>query len=53
MKPSDDGATWRVQQMLVDREVHNDWVMDLDIDLAAARDASAPVLRLVRLGSLA
>ena len=53
VKPSDDGASWRVQQMLIDPEAHNDWVMELDIDLAASRDASAPVLRLVRVGNLA
>jgi hypothetical protein len=53
VKPSDDGATWRVQQMLIDPDAHNDWVMELDIDLAASRDASAPVIRLVRVGGLA
>jgi len=53
VKPSDDGATWRVQQMLIDPDGHNDWVLELDIDLAASREASAAVLRLVRVGSLA
>jgi hypothetical protein len=53
VKPSDDGAAWRVQQMLIDPEAHNDWVMELDVDLAASREASAPVLKLVRLGRLA
>jgi hypothetical protein len=52
VKPGDDGATWRVQQMLIDPDAHNDWVMELDIDLAASREASAPVLKLVRVGSL-
>ncbi len=52
VKPSDDGATWRVQQMLIDPEGHNDWVMELDIDLAASREANGPVISLVRVGSL-
>ena len=52
VKPSDDGTAWRVQQMLIDPEAHNDWVMELDIDLAASREANASVIRLVRIGSL-
>ena len=36
-----DGAAWRVQQMLVDSEGLNDWVAELDVDLARrARPAS-------------
>ena len=38
--------------MLVDTEGLNDWVMDLDVDLAASREVGEPVLRLRRLGSL-
>jgi len=53
VKPSDDGATWRVQQMLIDPDAHNDWVMELDVDLAASREANAVVIKLVRLGGLA
>jgi hypothetical protein len=53
VKPADDGATWRVQQMLIDPDAHNDWVLELEIDLAASREASAPVLRLLRVGGLA
>jgi hypothetical protein len=49
---SEDGTAWRVQQMLVDREGLNDWVLELEADLAASREAAAPVLRLLRLGSL-
>ena len=51
VEPSDDGASWRVQQMLVDTAVLNDWVAELDVDLAASREASQPVLRLRRSGS--
>jgi hypothetical protein len=50
---SDDEQTWRVEQMLIDPEMHNDWVAEFDVDLAASREAQQPVLRLCRLGSLA
>jgi superfamily II RNA helicase len=52
VEPSEDGRTWRVQQMLVDTEGLNDWVLELDVDLEASREAGEPVLRLLRLGSL-
>jgi len=50
--PAQDGTAWRVQQMLVDPEGLNDWVAELDVDLAASREVGEPVLRLTRLGSL-
>jgi superfamily II RNA helicase len=50
--PSADGTFWRVQQMLVDVEGHNDWVAEFAVDLAASRATGEPVLQLVRLGSL-
>ena len=50
--PAEDGAAWRVQQMLVDPEGLNDWVAELEVDLASSREAGEPVLRLLRLGSL-
>jgi hypothetical protein len=46
-------TTWRVQQMLVDPEMVNDWVAEFEVDLAASREAAQPVIRLVRLDSLA
>jgi hypothetical protein len=49
---SDDRATWRVQQMLVDPEGLDDWVLEIEVDLAASREVGAPVLKLLRLGSL-
>ena len=52
LEPSTDGATWRVQQMLVDPEGLNDWVAELEADLAASRAAAEPVLRLLRLAPL-
>jgi hypothetical protein len=50
--PSDDKKSWRVQQMLVDPDAHNDWVAEFDVDLAASRKLGEPFLRLRRLGSL-
>ncbi len=52
IQPADDLATWRVQQMLVDPEGLNDWVTEVDVDLAASREAGEPVLQLLRLESL-
>jgi hypothetical protein len=52
VEPAPDRSAWRVQQMLVDPVGLNDWVAELDVDLAAARERGEPVLRLLRLGSL-
>ena len=52
VEPSRDGATWRVQQMLVDSEGLNDWVAELEVDLAASRKTAEPVIQLLRLDSL-
>jgi hypothetical protein len=53
VQPSEDRTRWRVQQMLVDPDGLNDWVAELDVDLAASREVGEPVLQLLRLGSLA
>ena len=50
--PAEDKSSWRVQQMLVDPEGHNDWVAEFEVDLARSRAANEPVLRLRKLGSL-
>jgi len=51
--PSEDKKTWRVQQMLVDPEEHNDWVAEFVVDLPASRAANELVLLLRRIGPLA
>jgi hypothetical protein len=51
--PSDDSARFIVQQTMVDPDGFNDWILDVEADLAASRAAGEPVLRLRRLGSLA
>jgi superfamily II RNA helicase len=50
--PSEDKKSWRVQQMLVDPEEHNDWVAEFEVDLNESRKLGGPWLRLRRLGSL-
>jgi superfamily II RNA helicase len=52
VQPAEDRKSWRVQQMLVDTEGLNDWTLELDVDLDAARESGEPVLRLRRLGPL-
>lgn len=51
-RPAAGGAAWRVEQMLVDVEGHNDWVAEFEVDLAASRAAGEPVVRLLRLEEL-
>lgn len=51
--PSEDKKLWRVQQMLVDPEEHNDWVAEFEVDLAASRATKEPVMWLVKIGPLA
>jgi hypothetical protein len=50
--PSDDQRTWRVQQVLVDPALHNDWMAEWEVNLAASREATQPVLWLRRLGPI-
>jgi len=50
--PSEDNKTWRVQQMLVDPEEHNDWVAEFVVELEESRKLAEPSLRLSRIGSL-
>jgi len=50
--PSEDGARWIVQQTLVDPDGFNDWILEIEADLAASRAAGEPVLRLRRVGAL-
>lgn len=50
--PSEDKRTWRVQQMLIDPEEHNDWVAEFEVDLAASRAAAEPLICLRRIAAL-
>jgi superfamily II RNA helicase len=50
--PAEDKRTWKVQQMLVDPEEHNDWVAEFEIDLDQSRQSGDPVMALKRIGNL-
>jgi hypothetical protein len=52
VKASDDKRLWRVQQVLVDPEGHNDWIAEFEVDLAKSRVTRAPVMRLLRVAAL-
>jgi hypothetical protein len=52
VEPSADRRSWRVRQVLVDAELHNDWVVEVDVDLVASREAGRPILSWRRLGPL-
>ncbi len=52
VEPSDERGRWVLQQTLVDPDGFNDWVLALEADLTASREAGEPVLRLLRLGPL-
>ncbi len=50
--PSEDKQTWRIQQMLIDADEHNDWVAEFTLDIAQSRANEEPALRLVRISAL-
>jgi hypothetical protein len=51
--PNETPETWKIEQMLIDPELHNDWMAEFEVDLAASRNANEAVLSLRRLGSFA
>ena len=53
VKVSDEGSEWRVQQVLVDPELENDWMAEFRVDLTNSRTANEPVMHLVSLGVIA
>lgn len=52
VKVSEDKQTWTVQQMLVDRDGDNDWVVEFVLNLAESRKAGEAVISLNRIGPL-
>jgi hypothetical protein len=50
--PAEDKKSWKVEQVLVDPDGHNDWVAEFAVDLIASRAAEEPVLRLVAIRSV-
>ncbi len=51
VRPSEDGAAWVVEQILVDPDDANDWMLDCTVDLARSREAGRPVVVLRRITS--
>ena len=47
-----DQPLWRVQQVLVDADMVNDWVAEFDIDVVASRVKQQPVLWMTRIGAI-
>jgi len=39
-----DGDAWRLTQTLRDPDGHDDWYLEIDVDLSASRSAGEPVL---------
>jgi superfamily II RNA helicase len=50
--PSDDKLSWKIQQVLVDPQGHNDWMLELSVDLIRSRDRQEPWLQLLRFGKI-
>jgi len=50
--PSEDKQTWKVEQVLVDPEEKNDWVLVFQIDLAGSKKAGDLVIHLADLKNL-
>ncbi len=51
--PSEDRKSWRVDQVLVDPEGHNDWKAEFLVDLTASDQRGEPVIRLCDIASVA
>jgi superfamily II RNA helicase len=50
--PQEDRNSWRVQQMLVDPQGHNDWAADFLVDLGRSRTSAEPVITFTGIGEL-
>ena len=51
--PSEDKRTWKVEQVLIDPDEHNDWKAEFRVDLEASRAAGEPIVRLCGINSIA
>src|SRR5216117_2335162 len=51
--PAGDKRSWRVQQVLVDPDQHNDCNAEFQVDLIASRETGEPALRLRDISSVA
>ncbi len=50
--PAEDKKTWKVQQVLIDPEEHNDWIAEFEIDLIESRATREPVVRLNKIAAV-
>jgi hypothetical protein len=50
--PSEDKKSWRVEQVLVDPEGHNDWIARFQVDLARSKAKAEPCLVLTSVGPI-
>ena len=51
-KPTQKPGFWLVEQVLVDPEAKNDWVVEIEVDLGASKQKGAPAIRLCRIGAV-
>jgi hypothetical protein len=51
--PLADKKLWQVQQMLVDPDKTNDWVLEFEVDLVESKESGEPRISLKKFGSLA
>jgi hypothetical protein len=47
-----DERVWRIQQVLVDPELNNDWMAEFDVDIESSRRENRPVVRLSSLAEI-
>lgn len=50
--PSNDKALWMVDQVMVDIEEHNDWVIRIVVDIKKSREDAEPVMFLKDIGPI-
>lgn len=51
--PSEENQQiWRIRQLLVDPDGHNDWEVSFELDVDRSREMGRPQLALTQIGSL-
>jgi superfamily II RNA helicase len=52
VEKTENSSVWKVEQVLVDADEHNDWRIEFELDLAKSKDLGKPVLKLLGLGPI-
>ncbi len=52
VKPSEDNTHWIVQQVLIDPEEKNDWMLEFTVDLAQSKTSEEVAIRLNKLSEI-